>query len=90
MFQLDDGMGTPFGSNKATGNDDLMTFWMGIGSQIDGLGHMGENHVYYNGNSAKDRYAIRTYQVVHRQTTARCDSRRTAGYGEAHGQGHSA
>ena len=54
VLQLDDGMGTPLGSNKATGNDDLMTFWMGIGSQIDGLGHMGENHVYYNGNSAKD------------------------------------
>ena len=54
VLQLDDGMGTPLGSNKATGNDDLMTFWMGIGSQIDGLGHMGENHMYYNGNSAKD------------------------------------
>ena len=34
VLQLDDGMGTPLGSNKATGNDDLMTFWMGIGSQI--------------------------------------------------------
>jgi kynurenine formamidase len=42
------------GSNKATGNDDLLTFWMGIGSQIDGLGHMGENHRYYNGHLAKD------------------------------------
>jgi kynurenine formamidase len=27
---------------------------MGIGSQIDGLGHMGINHVYYNGNRAQD------------------------------------
>mgnify|MGYP001261270906 FL=1 len=54
VLQLDDGMGTPMGSNKATGNDDLMTFWMGIGSQIDGLGHMGENHRYYNGNMARD------------------------------------
>jgi kynurenine formamidase len=54
VLQLDDGMGTPMGTNKATGNDDLMTFWMGIGSQIDGLGHMGENHRYYNGNLARD------------------------------------
>lgn len=54
VLQLDDGTGTPLGSNKATGNDDLMNLWMGIGSQIDGLGHMGENHVYYNGNHASD------------------------------------
>lgn len=54
ILQLDDGMGTPLGSNKATGNDDLMNLWMGIGSQIDGLGHMGVNHVYYNGNKASD------------------------------------
>ena len=54
ILQLDDGMGTPLGTNKATGNDDLMNVWMGIGSQIDGLGHMGVNHVYYNGNKASD------------------------------------
>jgi len=54
ILQLDDGTGTPLGSNKATGNDDLMNLWMGIGSQIDGLGHMGINHVYYNGNHARD------------------------------------
>ncbi|XOV84172.1 MAG: cyclase family protein [bacterium] len=54
VLQLDDGTGTPLGANKATGNDDLMNLWMGIGSQIDGLGHMGINHVYYNGNKASD------------------------------------
>ncbi len=54
ILQLDDGTGTPLGINKATGNDDLMYLWMGIGSQIDGLGHMGVNHVYYNGNKASD------------------------------------
>lgn len=54
ILQLDDGTGTPLGINKATGNDDLMNLWMGIGSQIDGLGHMGINHVYYNGNHASD------------------------------------
>ena len=54
ILQLDDGTGTPLGSNRATGNDDLMNIWMGIGSQIDGLGHMGIDHVYYNGNKAAD------------------------------------
>lgn len=54
VLQLDDGTGTPLGTNQATGNDDLMNLWMGIGSQIDGLGHMGENHVYYNGTHASD------------------------------------
>ena len=54
VLQLDDGTGTPLGTNKATGNDDLMNLWMGIGSQIDGLGHMGENHVYYNATHARD------------------------------------
>ncbi len=54
VLQLSDGTGTPIGTNKATGNDDLITFWMGIGSQIDGLGHMGINHTYYNGNHASD------------------------------------
>ena len=54
ILQLDDGTGTPLGTNQATGNDDLMNLWMGIGSQIDGLGHMGENHVYYNGTHARD------------------------------------
>ena len=54
VLQLDDGTGAPLGINKATGNDDLMFMWMGIGSQIDGLGHMGINHTYYNGNHASD------------------------------------
>lgn len=54
ILQLNDGTGTPWGTNKATGNDDLMYTWMGIGSQIDGLGHVGIDHVYYNGNRAQD------------------------------------
>lgn len=54
ILQLGDGSGTPWGTNKTTGNDDLMTVWMGVGSQIDGLGHLGINHVYYNGTPAKD------------------------------------
>lgn len=54
VLQLDDGTGSPLGSNQATGNDDLMNLWMGIGSQIDGLGHMGINHTYYNGHHASE------------------------------------
>ncbi len=49
-----DGTGATMGKNRATGNDDLLHTWMGIGSQIDGLGHMGIDHVYYNGNRAQD------------------------------------
>ncbi|MFT6408137.1 MAG: kynurenine formamidase [Arenicella sp.] len=29
-------------------NDDILQTWIGIGSQLDGLGHMGENGKYYN------------------------------------------
>ena len=29
-------------------NDDLMQLWLGIGSQIDGLGHLGSEGKYYN------------------------------------------
>lgn len=46
--------GPSIGSNRATGNDDLLITHMGIGSQIDGLGHMGIDNVYYNGNKAID------------------------------------
>jgi len=58
ILQLDSGTGVPLGANRATGNDDLMLLWMGIGSQIDGLGHMGIDHVYYNGNKADDFVAV--------------------------------
>jgi kynurenine formamidase len=49
-----DGTGTPLGTNKATGNDDLVLTWVGIGSQLDGLGHLGIDHRYYNGVAAAD------------------------------------
>ena len=52
VLQLSDGTGTAQGTNKATGNDDLLRYSAGIGSQIDGLGHMGIDHVYYNGTHA--------------------------------------
>ena len=49
-----DGGGASMGANKGTFNDDWMTTWLGIGTQIDGLGHLGIDHVYYNGNHVSD------------------------------------
>jgi kynurenine formamidase len=47
--------GSPgLGPNKATYNDDILDTWVGIGSQLDGLGHLGVEHVYYNGNKIAD------------------------------------
>ncbi|HEX7037709.1 MAG TPA: cyclase family protein [Pseudomonadales bacterium] len=54
VLQLDDGTGQPIGSNRAVGNDDLLFTYMGIGSQLDGLGHMGIEHRYYNGLHASE------------------------------------
>ncbi|MCY4129768.1 MAG: cyclase family protein [Gammaproteobacteria bacterium] len=48
------GTGATQGENRTSGNDDLLVTWMGIGSQIDGLGHIGIDHVYYNGLKAED------------------------------------
>jgi kynurenine formamidase len=38
------------GENAMTYNDDIFMGWLGIGPQIDGLGHIGIDHVYYNGH----------------------------------------
>jgi len=54
VLQLADGTGQTIGSNKASGNDDIVRTYVGIGSQIDGLGHMGRDHVYYNSVGAED------------------------------------
>src|SRR5215468_2970891 len=42
------------GPSKMTYNDDIIEGWVGIGSQLDGLGHIGVEHVYYNGNKLGD------------------------------------
>jgi len=39
-------------------NDDLAQLWFGIGSQLDGLGHLGEDGLYYNCNHDKDFAAL--------------------------------
>jgi kynurenine formamidase len=46
--------GSGLGPTKTTYNDDLITGWVGTGSQLDGLGHIGVDHVYYNCNKASD------------------------------------
>lgn len=54
VTQSNDGTGTAGGENLGTGNDDILMTYMGIGSQLDGLGHLGVNHRYYNGLRAQD------------------------------------
>ena len=47
--------GSPgLGPGKLTYNDDIIDGWVGVGSQLDGLGHIGIEHVYYNGNKLAD------------------------------------
>lgn len=47
-----------FGSNKLTGHDDRVVTHIGIGSQIDGFGHIGLNRVYYGGVTADEMFAV--------------------------------
>ena len=54
VVQPGQAMGATIGPNKATYNDDIINGWVGIGSQIDGLGHVGIDNVYYNCNKASE------------------------------------
>ncbi len=54
ITQSNDGTGAETGENRVTGNDDLLISYLGISSQIDGLGHLGIGHRYYNGVHASD------------------------------------
>lgn len=46
--------GGTLGPTKTTYNDDIITGWVGIGSQIDGFGHAGIDNLYFNCNKAAD------------------------------------
>lgn len=46
--------GTMLGDKGMVYNDEILHTWLGIGSQIDGLGHVGINHIYYNGAKAQE------------------------------------
>ncbi|HET7502133.1 MAG TPA: cyclase family protein [Kofleriaceae bacterium] len=54
VVQPGQAQGATVGPTKTTYNDDIITGWVGIGSQIDGLGHVGIDNVYYNCNKAAD------------------------------------
>lgn len=45
---------TPDGSQRVTAWDEKVTTSMGIGTQIDGLAHLGVDHHYYNGITGKE------------------------------------
>lgn len=46
--------GSGLGPSKTTYNDDIIEGWVGVGSQLDGLGHIGVDWTYYNGNKSTD------------------------------------
>jgi kynurenine formamidase len=46
--------GGTLGPSKTTYNDDIITGWVGVGSQLDGLGHIGVDYVHYNCVKAAD------------------------------------
>ena len=46
--------GSSYGDNHFNFYDDMMNGWMGVGSQIDGLGHAATDGVFYNGFKGKD------------------------------------
>ncbi|HEV2836685.1 MAG TPA: cyclase family protein [Pyrinomonadaceae bacterium] len=46
--------GATIGPTRTTYNDDLINGWSGVGTQIDGLGHIGIDNLYFNCNKAAD------------------------------------
>ncbi|NML59800.1 cyclase family protein [Massilia sp. RP-1-19] len=46
--------GQTLGPNKFSFNDELAVAWTGVGTQLNGIGHIGIDNVYYNGNKARD------------------------------------
>jgi kynurenine formamidase len=46
--------GATFGANEMSYLDDMFSGWLGIGTQIDSLAHLGIDGVFYNGNKARD------------------------------------
>ncbi len=47
-------LGKTTGKNGFGFNDDFVNAWLGVGTQIDGLGHVGIFNRYYNGLKAED------------------------------------
>lgn len=54
VHQLNDGSGATLGPDKLVSNDDTVVTSIGIGSQLDGFGHIGKEHKYYNETPAAE------------------------------------
>ena len=54
VHQLNDGTGGVLGPDRLVSNDDTVVTSVGIGSQLDGFGHIGKEHVYYNNTPANE------------------------------------
>lgn len=55
---------TPNGSQRVTSFDERIVSSMGIGTQIDGFGHLGVDHHYYNGVTGKEVATTRALQLA--------------------------
>ena len=64
--------GGSLGETKTNYNDDIISGWVGVGSQLDGLGHIGIDGVYYNCVHGRDfvtaaglkKYGIETVPAI--------------------------
>jgi hypothetical protein len=64
--------GQSLGNTKTNYHDDILQTWVGIGTQLDGLGHIGIDNTYYNctpgseitGISGLKKFGIETVPAV--------------------------
>jgi kynurenine formamidase len=54
VIQPNQAGGASLGPTKTTYNDDIINGWVGVGSQLDGLGHAGIDGLYFNCNRAAE------------------------------------
>ena len=55
---------TSNGSQRVTSFDERVSSSMGVGTQIDGFGHLGVDHHYYNGITGKEVATTRALQTA--------------------------
>ncbi len=64
--------GQTLGNTKTSYHDDILNTWVGIGTQLDGLGHIGIDNVFYNctpgvditGISGLKKFGIETVPAI--------------------------
>ena len=54
----------PLGDNKVTAHDEKVTTSMGIGTQMDGLAHLGIDHRYYNGLTGAEMNTAQGFKTL--------------------------